>query len=214
MKRYLYHIGVDEAGRGPLAGPVAVGVVLAPIHFKWELLPGVGDSKKVTAKRRLVIFAQAKRLQGLGLLEYVVVMKSAKEIDILGIVPCIKNALMEALQYLEKTSLAKTKSASHDFKTQVMVKLDGGLKAPTDYSHQETIIKGDAKELVIGLASIMAKVTRDQYMEKQAKKATYNQYGFATHKGYGTKMHRELIKQHGLSKEHRQSFCRNVIGNL
>ena len=209
MKRYRYHIGIDEAGRGPLAGPVAVGAALVPATFNWDLLPGVGDSKKVTAKRRLVIFAEAKRLQGVGLLEYVVVMKSAKEIDTLGIVPCIKNALAESLQCIEQTTLA-TSTVSDDFKKQVIVKLDGGLKAPTAYNHQETIIKGDAKELVIGLASIMAKVTRDLYMERQAKKAAYTQYSFATHKGYGTKAHRELIKQHGLSKEHRQSFCRNI----
>lgn len=209
MKRHQYGIGIDEAGRGPLAGPVAVGAALVPADFDWRLLPGVGDSKKVTPKRRLVIYAEAKRLQSLGLLEYVVVMKSAKEIDKKGIVPCIKEALVETLHYLGETKLA-TSTVSGDFRKQVLVKLDGGLVAPPEYMNQETIIKGDAKELVIGLASIMAKVTRDQYMEKLAKKAAYSLYGFAIHKGYGTRMHRELIKQHGLSKEHRQSFCRSI----
>ncbi len=204
-----FWIGIDEAGRGPLAGPVAVGAVLVSSEFDWELLPGVGDSKKVTPKRRLAIFAEAKRLQIRGLLEYVVVMKSAKEIDTRGIVPCITAALAEALHVIEGSRLVGD-SSGDTFKKQVAVKLDGGLKAPDTYSNQETIIKGDAKELVIGLASIMAKVTRDQYMEKLAKKAAYQAYGFAVHKGYGTKAHRALITELGLSKEHRQSFCRNI----
>ncbi len=204
-----FSIGIDEAGRGPLAGPVAVGVVLVPASFNWVLLPGVGDSKKVTSKRRLAIFAEAKRLQTIGLLEYAVVMKSATEIDKKGIVPCITAALAEALHSIEETKLAGNISGSN-FKKQVAVKLDGGLKAPDTYSNQETIVKGDAKELVIGLASILAKVTRDQYMEKLAKKAAYKAYGFAVHKGYGTKAHRARITELGLSKEHRQSFCRNI----
>ena len=112
----------------------------------------------------------------------------------------------------EETELARS-AVGDDFRQRVAVKLDGGLKAPATYIHQETIIKGDAKELVIGLASIMAKVTRDQYMERQAKKAAYKAYGLAVHKGYGTKSHRELIKLHGLSKEHRQSFCRQIFGS-
>ena len=209
MTKKRFSIGIDEAGRGPLAGPVAVGVVLVPASFDWALLSGVGDSKKVTPKRRLAIFAEAKRLQAAGLLEYAVVLKSAIEIDKKGIVPCIKAALVEGLQYIEETELARS-AVGDDFRQRVAVKLDGGLKAPATYIHQETIIKGDAKELVIGLASIMAKVTRDQYMERQAKKAAYKAYGLAVHKGYGTKSHRELIKLHGLSKEHRQSFCRNI----
>lgn len=91
-----------------------------------------------------------------------------------------------------------------------MVKLDGGLKAPEEWVNQETIVKGDAKEKVIGLASIMAKVTRDRYMEKLARKPEYAQYNFAQHKGYGTLAHRTAISAYGLSREHRASFCKNI----
>ena len=88
--------------------------------------------------------------------------------------------------------------------------LDGLLYAPAEFVHQETIVKGDAKERVIGLASIMAKVTRDRYMEKVAKKSVYALYDFARHKGYGTLAHRTAIAKHGLSPEHRVSYCKNI----
>ena len=93
-----------------------------------------------------------------------------------------------------------------------LVKLDGGLKAPAKYRYQETIIKGDLKEQVIGLGSIMAKVTRDRYMEKEASKSAYTAYNFAKHKGYGTLEHRAAIKRFGPSDEHRLSFCGNTLG--
>lgn len=91
-----------------------------------------------------------------------------------------------------------------------MVKLDGSLRAPAEYVHQETIIKGDSTEKVIGLASIMAKVTRDRYMIKVANDPRFTVYDFARHKGYGTKSHREAIAQNGLSTLHRASYCRNI----
>ena len=92
------------------------------------------------------------------------------------------------------------------------MKLDGGLKAPAEFVHQETIVKGDSKEKVIGLASIMAKVTRDRYMLRLAERAEFKIYDFMSHKGYGTKIHREAIARHGLSTEHRTSYCRNIKG--
>ena len=90
------------------------------------------------------------------------------------------------------------------------VKLDGGLKAPERFVHQETIIKGDQKEKVIGLASIMAKVTRDRYMVRLSRRDDLGRYDFATHKGYGTKAHRAAITKYGLSPEHRQSYCKKI----
>jgi ribonuclease HII len=87
------------------------------------------------------------------------------------------------------------------------VKLDGSLEAPPEFT-QETIIKGDQKELVIGLASILAKVTRDTYMCKQDKK--FPQYGLAAHKGYGTKLHRDMIASHGFTSLHRKTYCKNI----
>jgi ribonuclease HII len=200
MSRYV--IGVDEVGRGPLAGPVAVGVVCVPKGFAWGLLEGVGDSKKVTPKNREAIFRRAQVLQKEGKLSYAVGMVSAKQIDAIGIVPAIQKAMNQALKKIQRTDLRIV---------DCMVKLDGGLKAPTEYVHQETIIKGDAKEKVIGLASIMAKVTRDRYMTKIGSEPQFAPYTFAVHKGYGTKAHRTAIKKFGLSSEHRTSFCTRIV---
>src|SRR5690606_35077025 len=90
------------------------------------------------------------------------------------------------------------------------VLLDGSLKAPANFLNQKTIIKGDSLEPVIGLASILAKVTRDRHMERIGKRSELAPYCLNVHKGYGTKLHREMIKLHGLSAIHRQSFCRNI----
>lgn len=202
MKTFEYIIGIDEAGRGPLAGPVSVGAALIPVDFDWKLLPGVGDSKKLSPKKREVIFELTKKLKRDGLLDYAVSLVSAKRIDTFGIVPAINRALVQSLEaVILNNSLVNPQNVS--------VKLDGGLKAPASYLNQETIIKGDNKELIIGLASIMAKVTRDKYMEKIAKNADFSSYSFEIHKGYGTKKHLDAIKQNGLSSEHRTSFCRN-----
>jgi ribonuclease HII len=219
-------IGIDEAGRGPLAGPVAVGVALVPIDFNWDLIPDVGDSKKISPKKREAIFKQAQKLKKEGKLNFAVCLVSAKTIDKIGIVPSIQKAMNQALQKIQKSTLFASpnprgplglvlprgplgKLEEVGFE-DVLVKLDGGLKAPKEYMHQETIIKGDAKEKVIGLASIMAKVTRDRYMIKNAKKSAFSSYAFEIHKGYGTEGHRAKIAQFGLSTEHRVTFCRNV----
>jgi len=207
--KHTYVFGVDEAGRGPLAGPVAVGVVLVPVGFDWGLIPGVNDSKKLTEGKREVIFLEAKKLQKTGQLDYAVGLVSAKVIDKKGIVPAINTAMERALRRVSSRFDLELGDLG-DFYTDVSVKLDGGLRAPEQYMHQETIIKGDGKEKVIGLASIMAKVTRDRYMRRRATLAAYQQYCFAIHKGYGTKAHREAIAKHGLSPEHRATFCRNI----
>lgn len=203
MFKPKWTIGIDEVGRGPLAGPVGVGVVLLASNFDWGLLPGVRDSKKISVKNREAIFHRAKELQIAKQLHYKVVLVSATKIDQIGIVPAINTAMTEALSEIFSTNELNL--------NEVAVKLDGGLKAPKEYLYQETIIKGDDKELVIGLASIMAKVTRDAYMEKLAQKADFSSYDFAKHKGYGTKSHRQAIRDFGLSKEHRRSFCRNAL---
>ncbi|OGG65918.1 hypothetical protein A3G90_04540 [Candidatus Kaiserbacteria bacterium RIFCSPLOWO2_12_FULL_45_26] len=202
IQAYKYIIGIDEAGRGPLAGPVAVGVVLVPTKFNWKKLPGVGDSKALSEKKREVVYGAAEALASAAGIIPVVVFKTAKEIDKRGVAVVIREALVEGLA--EVVARAGAKPAD------CLVLLDGGLKAPVEFVHQETIIKGDAKEPVIGLASIFAKVTRDAYMTKLAKKAKYVPYDFATHKGYGTKRHRTAVTEHGLSPEHRVSFCRNI----
>ncbi len=206
MKKLGYTIGIDEAGRGPLAGPVAVGVAFIPKGFRWKLLPGVTDSKALSPQKREVIYLAARALQKAGVLDYEVVMVSAKKVDTIGISVAIKQALAKALSKLEK------RHADMQFATDVLVKLDGGLKAPATYMCQQTIIKGDLSEREIGLGSIMAKVTRDRYMEKLALKSAYTAYNFAKHKGYGTVEHRIAIRQFGPSDEHRLSFCGNILG--
>jgi ribonuclease HII len=201
---FQYELGIDEAGRGPLAGPVAVGLVLVPTGFDWSLLPGVGDSKKVSEKNRERIYKEALRLAKVGKLWCTVEMASAKAIDKQGIAVVIRGCIDKGLK-----ELRSRQDLELDW-NKVMVKLDGSLRAPEYCHHQETIIKGDAKEQVIGLASILAKVTRDAYMCRLANKPAFAPYQFAKHKGYGTALHRRLIAQNGLSPEHRASYCKNI----
>lgn len=197
MKKWL--AGVDEAGRGPLAGPLAVGVVLVEKDFDWDLIPGVNDSKKLTPKNREAIFRLASSLQKSGKLTYAVATTSALQIDKVGLARALAAAKARAIRKVVKEP------------KNTLIKLDGGLKAPEEFTHQETIIKGDQKEKVIGLASIMAKVTRDKYMERIAAQPQFAPYSFEIHKGYGTKQHRETIKKIGLSEIHRLSFCTRLI---
>jgi len=192
---YKYLIGVDEAGRGPLAGPVSVGVVKIPFDFDWDLIPGVNDSKKISEKKRDEIFLLTNELVKQGYLEYSVKLVSANSIDEKGIVPAIKRALAAAIDELALEA------------KDCFIKLDGSLSAPVEFA-QETIIKGDSKEKVIGLASVMAKVKRDNHMREIAEK--YPEYGLEVHKGYGTKAHREAIAKFGFSPVHRRSYCKNI----
>jgi ribonuclease HII len=189
-----YLVGVDEAGRGPLAGPVAVGMVVVPKNFDWELIAGVGDSKQVMPKNREAIFRRAKELKRRGKLDFAVIMGRAKEIDEKGVAVVIRSCIEKALKKLKVRP------------EECFVKLDGALRAPSNFK-QETIIKGDSKELVIGLASICAKETRDAYMREIAKQ--FPAYQFDIHKGYGTAKHRKAIIKYGLSIEHRQTYCQN-----
>jgi ribonuclease HII len=198
-----YLIGIDEAGRGPLAGPVSVGVVCVASDFNWDLLPGVNDSKKLSEKKREEIFTKALELKNEGKLHYCVVMVSALIIDKIGIVPAVSKAMHSALAQVVKESKAKP--------SDCIVKLDGSLSAPAEFEDQETIIGGDGKEKVIGLGSILAKVTRDRHMVALSKKKEFSGYLFQTHKGYGTLEHRRLIRKYGLSVVHRKSYCRKLI---
>ncbi len=189
--RYL--IGVDEAGRGPLAGPVAVGAVMIPLDFDWSLIEGVKDSKQLRAQVRERIFAETEVLARRGKLKYAVRFSSSAMIDELGIARAVKRALTVAIGALEADPLECT------------VLLDGSLYAPSEFADQRTIIRGDETEPVISLASIAAKVSRDRRMEKLALE--YPQWGFDVHKGYGTLDHRRAISRVGLSDIHRASFC-------
>lgn len=192
-----YLIGVDEVGRGPLAGPVAVGAVLIASDFDWSLIVGVRDSKKLSEKARENIFERARILRDSNQLRFSVCTSSAAYIDRFGIVPAIRRALSEALTRLEVNPRS------------CRVLLDGSLSAPAEYTHQTTIIGGDDSEPAISLASIVAKVARDAFMKNLALK--YPAYGFEIHKGYGTSKHREAIAQSGLSDVHRATFCSRIF---
>ena len=192
-----YIIGIDEVGRGPLAGPVAVGAFKMPADYKWKTFGRIKDSKKLQPEKREEIFNKLKILRRKKIVDFFVCFESAKRIDKLGLAKATRNCLEKAL--------AKLKAKPEE----CLVLLDGGLKAPKKYKNQKTIIKGDEKERAIAFASIVAKVTRDCLMCKVAEK--YPGYAFEINKGYGTKSHRELIKTNGLCKEHRKSFCKNIV---
>lgn len=190
-----YIIGIDEVGRGPLAGPVAVGVVCATTQLL-EAFIAIKESKQLSEKKRESWSEKILAACGDNL-SCAVCYVSAEEIDAIGIAPAIKKALEEGL-----TQLAVPP-------TECRVLLDGGLHAPAEYIDQETIVGGDGKEVVIAMASVIAKVSRDRLMVELS--ATYPEYDFAKHKGYGTKAHMDAIRTHGLSKEHRRSFCKNIF---
>ncbi len=199
----LYTIGIDEAGRGPLAGPVAVGAVIVgkDFHTNKEHKKALReiknkDSKKLSEGKREEWFRKIKDWKEAGELDFHVALVSNTIIDSKGISYAIKKGIAECLKKVMKQG-------------EVEILLDGSLKAPPEFLFQKTIIKGDEKHFEISLASICAKVTRDSCMQKMAKK--YPHYGFEVHKGYGTLLHRTLIKKHGIAKIHRQSFVKNVL---
>ena len=191
-----YLIGIDEVGRGPIAGPVAVGAFVFLKPSAKNFFKGVKESKQLSEAKREEWFKKIQEAQKLGLINFAVTFQSEKVIDTKGISFAIKKCLAD--------SLSKLKINPQDAK----VRLDGGLKAPAEYTNQKTIIKGDAKETVIALASICAKVLRDRKMREWAKK--HPNYGFEVHKGYGTKGHYKAIKDHGTTPLHRLSFLQKT----
>lgn len=190
-------IGVDEAGRGPLAGPVAVGVVAVSHGFDITgAFPGIGDSKILAESKREELYALAVRLKKENAIDFRVRFAEARIIDEIGITKAVKQIIIGGVR-----SLAPSADGVH-------ILLDGLLSAPSHYS-QETIIGGDASEPVISLASILAKVSRDRLMRRLAKQ--FPVYGFELHKGYATKHHRERIAKHGLCEAHRKTYCQNLV---
>ncbi|MEK7609730.1 MAG: ribonuclease HII [Patescibacteria group bacterium] len=197
-----YLIGIDEVGRGPIAGPVAVGIFLISannfVHVR-KLFQGVKESKQLTEVKReewFDIIEQAKKVKHI---DFQVTFQSEKIIDSKGLSYAIKKSLTTSLKLVLIRNKIRPK--------QVRILLDGGLKAPANYPNQKTIIKGDEKEMVIALASICAKVLRDRKMSKVAKK--YPKYGFEKHKGYGTRGHYRAIRKYGISSVHRKSFLKD-----
>lgn len=180
--------GIDEAGRGPLAGPVAAAAVILPDGL---ILPWLNDSKKVTPKRRQVLFDEIREKA----LAWAVVMVPPERIDEINILQATYEAMRSAVSRLP---------------VRPGVLVNDAVTIPGMDILQVPVIKGDAKCISIAAASILAKVTRDTYMEEMDKK--YPEYGFAGHKGYGTKAHCEAIAACGPCPIHRRSFLGNILG--
>ena len=181
--------GIDEAGRGPLAGPVVVAAVIMP---KDSMIEGVNDSKKVSEKKREILYEKIideAILYGVGIIDQ-------KEIDRINILNATKEGLTMAVQELNP-------------KPDLII-VDALNKIDTLGIPYKSIIKGDAKCYSIAAASIIAKVTRDRIMRQWDE--VYPQYGFSKHKGYGTSEHIKAIKEYGLCPLHRLSFVKNIVG--
>ncbi len=195
-----YTIGIDEVGRGPIAGPIALGSFVFLDEKAKRIFHGVKESKQLSFKQREFWFKKIVEEKKKGNVDYAVCFASNKEIDNKGLVYCINKCLTNCLKKMTKCKPKESK-----------IILDGGLKAPVDYLNQKTYIKGDEKFTVIALASIAAKVMRDRKMIKYSSQ--YPGYGFEKHVGYGTKDHIAMIKKLGISEIHRKSFMKNLIQN-
>ena len=180
--------GVDEAGRGPLAGPVCAAAVILPKGLE---IPGLTDSKKLTDKKRRELFPVIKELA----VAYGIGLASHEEIDEINILQATYLAMERALAQL---------SVKPD------IALIDGNRAKDFGLPVRTVVKGDSLSMNIAAASILAKVTRDDMMLELAEK--YPEYGFEVHKGYGTKAHYEALRAHGASEIHRKTFLKKFYG--
>lgn len=190
--------GIDEAGRGPLAGPVVVACVVMP---RDSMIEGVNDSKKVSEKKREKLYdeiIQEAIAYGVGII-------SQEEIDKINILNATKEGLTLAIKEMEKD----LKEKQRGFEKPEIILVDALTKIDTDHIQYRSIIKGDAKSYSIAAASIIAKVTRDRIMREWDE--VYPMYGFAKHKGYGTASHIAAIKEYGLCPLHRRSFVKNIV---
>lgn len=189
-------IGIDEAGRGPIAGPVTVAAVIIFPHFDLRKLLEIKDSKQLNPQKREVWFKKAHLFKKEGFIDFAISFSSQKVIDSRGIVSAVQSSLNHSIKKICKEPLL-----AHVF-------LDGGLRAPVEFKHQNTIIRGDEKISIIALASILAKVERDKKMISYGQK--FPHYDFEQHKGYGTYPHYRAIKKHGITPLHRKSFLKNL----
>lgn len=178
--------GVDEAGRGPLAGPVCAAAVILPRGF---VIEGLNDSKKLSEKKRDALFDVIKE----SAISYGIAFATVEEIEEFNILSATMLAMNRAIAQL-------------DPKPQLAL-IDGNRNKEIEINSQ-CVVKGDSRCADIAAASILAKVTRDRYMLEMAEK--YPQYHFEKHKGYGTKLHYEALREHGPSEIHRMSFLRKI----
>ena len=199
QKNIKYIAGIDEAGRGPLAGPVVVACCLMP---KDSMIEGVNDSKKVSEKKREKLYeliTQEAISYGVGII-------GQKEIDEINILQATKKGLIIAIKEMEK-KLAENPELGVNKPDAILV--DALTKIDTDGIPYKSIIHGDAISYSIACSSIIAKVTRDRIMRQWDE--IYPEYGFAKHKGYGTAAHIKAIKEYGLCPLHRISFTKNFV---
>lgn len=179
--------GVDEAGRGPLAGPVCAAAVILPLDCEIE---GLNDSKKLSEKKRDALYDIIKEKA----VAYSIAMVDEKTIDEINILQATFKAMREAIDGLPvKPDLAL---------------IDGNQK-PQSGIEERTVVKGDAKSMSIAAASVLAKVTRDRFMLELDEK--YPEYQFKKHKGYGTKLHYEALEKYGVSPVHRVTFLKKLF---
>ncbi len=197
-KKNLKMVGIDEVGRGPLAGPVTVCAVFASkdVLRRIKKVCFFTDSKKMTRKSREEIFEIVRKERVTGRVTYAISSVSSGVIDRVGINKAISEAIGRSLKKL-------------GVKEEITILLDGGLKAPFKFTRQKSIKNGDFAEDIIALASVLAKVHRDRKMIKYERR--FPEYGFASNKGYGTKSHIEAIGKKGLCGIHRRSFVKNII---
>ncbi len=186
-KGYTAVCGVDEAGRGPLAGPVFAAAVILPEN---TIIDGVNDSKKLSEKKREALFDVIKEKA----LSYSIASASVEEIEEINILNATMLAMKRAVEGL-------------DIKADYAM-IDGNKIPPLEID-SECIVKGDAKSMSIACASILAKVSRDRLLYEYAQE--YPQYQFEKHKGYGTKLHREVLQELGPCPYHRMSFLRKIL---
>lgn len=179
--------GVDEAGRGPLAGPVCAAAVILPPDL---IIEGVNDSKKLTSKKREKLYDEICEKSA----DYSIAYATVEEIDNINI--------------LNATHLAMERAVIGLKNSPDIVLVDGNSLPKWKYS-SEAIIKGDSLSHSIACASILAKVTRDRLMIEESNK--YSQYFFEKHKGYGTKLHIDMIRKYGPCEIHRKSFLRKIL---
>jgi ribonuclease HII len=214
-------IGVDEAGRGPLAGPVSAAAVYLRKDFyqsEWaaENATEINDSKQLTEKKREHLFEAIIQAEP-GLIHFASFMADIDDIESLNILGATRKSMANCIQQLQSLDDCpfQVPDEGNDWlfresegSTVARILVDGKPLKPFPFVHT-AILKGDGKSLAIAMASIIAKVTRDRYMQKQAER--YPAYGFTSNKGYGTKKHIEALKSHGPCKIHRPSFLNNIL---
>ena len=188
QKGFVSVCGVDEAGRGPLAGPVCAAAVILPQDL---VIEGLDDSKKLTEKKREALYEIITEKA----VAYGIAFGTVEEIEEVNILGATYIAMCRAVEQL---------SGKADY-----VLVDGNRFPPMLQIKGECIVKGDSKSMSVAAASILAKVTRDRLLLEYAEK--YPQYGFEKHKGYGTKAHIEAIKEHGVTDIHRPSFLKKLL---